>query len=55
MRRAHRTAPRDRHAILVRLPVSLHRKIKAKADAERRSVNSEVTVALESWVQKEAA
>lgn len=35
------------HVFNVRIPVSLHRRLKEKADAERRSVNAQVRVLLE--------
>jgi len=47
---------RGEHSILVRMPLSLHDRLKAKADAERRSVNAQVLVLLEENLPtKEAA
>lgn len=43
------------HSIIVRMPISLHQRLKAKADAERRSVNAQVLVLLEETLPKEAA
>lgn len=35
------------HSIVVRMPVSLHRKLKEKADKEQRSVNAQVRHVIE--------
>lgn len=53
-RRNNMTTRKDRHAILLRLPVEQHSALKRKAERERRSVNAEVLTALDEWL-KEAA
>ena len=41
----------DQHAILVRLPVKKHQRLKAVATGESRSVNNAVVVAIDEYVK----
>lgn len=53
MRNSSKIDTGERRSTLVRLPVALHRALKAKADSEHRSVNAEITVAIERWLTEE--
>lgn len=43
----------EQHAILLRLPVPLHQRLKRMAGEQRRSVHSEALFAIEAWVDDE--
>lgn len=52
--RPNSTEKKDRHAILVRLPVDQHSALKRKAEEERRSVNAEVLTAIDKHLEAAA-
>ena len=43
------------HGVLLRMPLSLHSRLRATAKAERRSVNAQLLYMIESGLDKEAA
>ena len=42
---------KDAHETHLYIPKSLHRKLKAKADANRRTFNAETLIAIEKYVE----
>lgn len=49
MGKSRNTTPkrRDQHSVLVRVPVPLHRRLRKQAEKDRRSINSQILVAIE--------